>query len=102
MSSMRHEPKDLSQIQQSWSYRAQTKIKSVAGRILEAQSSSQQILISVDRLLGQKNCVINTSLLLVSSMPGKKPVNLVGPLYCAIPHFTIRMAQVLADPSMRS
>ncbi|CAL2237139.1 unnamed protein product [Prunus armeniaca] len=42
------EPKNLSHIQQSWHHWAYTKIERVAGRILEAQGSSKQVLIPVD------------------------------------------------------
>ncbi|KAI5323274.1 hypothetical protein L3X38_032346 [Prunus dulcis] len=45
-------PKDLSHIQQSRSHGTHTEIKCVTGRIPEAQSSSKQVLIPVDRLLG--------------------------------------------------
>lgn len=61
-SSMRFEPKNLSHIQQSWSHRTHTKVKSVAGEIPKVESSSQQILIPVYRQLGQKDSIINPAL----------------------------------------
>ncbi|CAL2238796.1 unnamed protein product [Prunus armeniaca] len=63
------------------------KIERVAGRIPEAKGSSQKILISVDGLLGQKYYVIKFSPLPMSSIPWKKPINLVRLLHCPISHF---------------
>ncbi|KAI5323937.1 hypothetical protein L3X38_033010 [Prunus dulcis] len=73
--SMRSEPKNLSHIQQGWSHRAHSEVKGIAGRILEAQSNSQWILILVHRMLGQKDGIIYPSLPPVISIPLKESIS---------------------------
>ncbi|CAL2229133.1 unnamed protein product [Prunus armeniaca] len=87
----------LSHVLQSWSYGAYTKVKRVAGRILEVEGSSQNIFISIDR-----RGVIYVIPLPVSSIPWEEPVNLAYPLHLTVPHFARgkRAAQVLANPSV--
>ncbi|KAI5334732.1 hypothetical protein L3X38_024865 [Prunus dulcis] len=97
-------PKDLSHIQQSRSHGTHTEIKCVTGRIPEAQSSSKQVLIPVDRLLGQKNGVIDPSSPPVTPISREKSVNPVCPFDWTVPHLAgrERSTQILADPRMRS
>ncbi|KAI5318300.1 hypothetical protein L3X38_038008 [Prunus dulcis] len=97
---MGHEPKDLSHIQQGWRHRTHTEIKCIAGRIPEAQSSGKQVLIPVNRLLGQENGIINPGSPPVTPISREKSVNPVYPFDRTVPHLAgrERPAQILANP----
>ncbi|KAI5327367.1 hypothetical protein L3X38_026763 [Prunus dulcis] len=103
-SAMGPEPKHLSHIQQGWRHRTYTEVECVAGRIPEAQGSSKQVFISVDRLLGQKNGVIDPSSPPVAPISREESVNPVYPFDWAVPHLAgwEGPAQILANPRMRS
>ena len=97
-------PKNLSHIQQGWRHRTYTEVECVTGRIPETQSSSKQVFISVDRLLGQKDGIIDPSSPPVAPISREKSVNLVCPFDWTVPHLAGRegSAQILANPRMRS
>ncbi|KAI5323058.1 hypothetical protein L3X38_032130 [Prunus dulcis] len=97
-------PKNLSHIQQSWSHGTHTEIKRVAGRIPKTQGSGKQVLISVNRLLGQKNVIIDPSSPPVTPISREKSVNPVCPFDWTVPHLAgrERSTQILANPRMRS
>ncbi|KAI5340419.1 hypothetical protein L3X38_019693 [Prunus dulcis] len=103
-SAMGPKPKNLSHIQQSRSHGTHTKIKGVAGRIPKTQGSSKQVLVSVNRLPGQKDCIINSSSPPMTPISREKFVNPVSPFDWAVPHLAGRegSAQILANPRMRS
>ncbi|KAI5338851.1 hypothetical protein L3X38_018123 [Prunus dulcis] len=103
-SAIRPKPKNLSHIQQSRSHGTHTKIKGVAGRIPKTQGSSKQVLVSDNRLLGQKDCIINSSSPPVTPISREKFVNPVSPFDWAVPHLAgwEGSAQILANPRMRS
>ncbi|KAI5316920.1 hypothetical protein L3X38_036627 [Prunus dulcis] len=103
-STMGPEPKNLSHIQQGWRHRTYTEVECVTGRIPETQSSSKQVFISVDRLLGQKDGIIDPSSPPVAPISWEESVNPVCPFDWAVPHLAGRegSAQILANPRMRS
>ncbi|KAI5344820.1 hypothetical protein L3X38_012697 [Prunus dulcis] len=103
-SAMGPKPKNLSHIQQSRGHGTHTKVKGVAGRIPKTQGSSKQVLISVNRMLGQKDCIINSSSPPVTPISRKKFFNPVSPFDWAVPHLAGRegSAQILANPRRRS
>ncbi|KAI5317739.1 hypothetical protein L3X38_037446 [Prunus dulcis] len=80
------EPKDLSHIQQGWRHRTHTEVKCITGRIPETQSSGKQVLISINRLLGQENGIINPRSPLVTPISREKSVNPVCPFDRTVPH----------------
>ncbi|KAI5320935.1 hypothetical protein L3X38_040643 [Prunus dulcis] len=101
---MRPEPKDLSHIQQGWRHKTHTEVKCITGRIPETQSSGEQVLISVNRLLGQENGVISPRSPPVTPISREKSVNPVCPFDRTVPHLAgwERPAQILANPRIRS
>ncbi|KAI5322691.1 hypothetical protein L3X38_031763 [Prunus dulcis] len=98
------EPKNLSHIQQGWRHRTHTEVKCIAGRIPETQSSSKQVFIYVDRLLGQEDGIINSCSPPVNPIFWEKSVNPVCPFDWTVPHLAgrKRSAQILANPRIRS
>ncbi|KAI5330336.1 hypothetical protein L3X38_029734 [Prunus dulcis] len=103
-SAMGPKPKNLSHVQQSRSHGTHTEIKGVAGRIPKTQGGSKQVLISVNRLFGQKNGVIDPSSPPVTPISREKSVNPVCPFDWTVPHLAgrERSTQILANPRMRS
>ncbi|CAL8162803.1 unnamed protein product [Prunus armeniaca] len=54
----------------------------------KVEGGSEQILVPIDRLFGQEECIINSSHFPVSPISRNEPVNPVSPLHWTVSHFT--------------